>query len=119
LAEEYVSAPQITILYVGFDTDRPPFDDRRVRRAFVLGMDREEHADTFHRGHWAPASGGFVPPGMPGHSPGIALPHDPDEARRLLAEAGYPGGSDFPPVTLLVSDFRARESEQLVGWWRS
>jgi oligopeptide transport system substrate-binding protein len=55
---------------------------------------------------------------MPGHSPGIALPYDPDQARRLLAEAGYPGGRGFPVVNVLVSDFRAQECEHLVAQWR-
>ncbi|MCZ7571423.1 MAG: ABC transporter substrate-binding protein [Ardenticatenaceae bacterium] len=117
-AEEYVSGPQITTLYVGFDASRPPFADRRVRRALVLATDREMHANVVHRGHFGPATGGFVPPGMPGHSPGIALPYDLDRAQQLLAEAGYPRGRGFPRVTLLVSDFRAQESEHLVAQWR-
>jgi oligopeptide transport system substrate-binding protein len=39
---------------------------------------------------------------MPGHSPGIALPYDPELARQLLAEAGYAGGRGFPPVDAFV-----------------
>jgi len=95
---EYLRVPTAQTTYIGFDVERPPFDDERVRRAFVLATDREALADEVLRGHCLPATGGFVPPGMPGHSPGIALPHDPDRARWLLAEAGFPGGQGFPVV---------------------
>jgi ABC-type oligopeptide transport system substrate-binding subunit/class 3 adenylate cyclase len=101
-AGECVSVPGLGAAYVGFNTSRPPFDDVRVRRAFVLATDRERLADLFVPGFYAPASGGFVPQGMPGHSPGIALPHDPEQARRLLADARYPGGRGFPRVGLLA-----------------
>jgi oligopeptide transport system substrate-binding protein len=46
----------------------------------------------------APAFGGLAPPGLPGHSEDIGLPYAPDQARRLMAEAGYPNGQGFPPV---------------------
>jgi ABC-type transport system substrate-binding protein len=79
-----------------------PFDDPRVRRAFALATDKETLADVVSRGYVFPATGGFVPPGMPGHSAGIGLPYDPEQARQLLAEAGYPGSSGFPDVSLLA-----------------
>jgi len=97
-AGEYVSAPWLATFYIGFDVTRPPFDDPRVRRAFTLATDRERLADVAMRGYVSPATGGFVPPGMPGHSPGTGLPYDPEGARHLLAEAGYPGGLGFPVV---------------------
>jgi oligopeptide transport system substrate-binding protein len=101
-AREYVSLPELNNFHLGFDVSRPPFDDRRVRRAFVLATDRETLADVVLNGYYFPATGGFVPPGMPGHSPGIALPYDPEQARRLLAEAGYPNGRGFPDVECLT-----------------
>jgi len=101
-AGEYVSAPLLLTTYVGFDVNRPPFDDPRVRRAFVLATDREMLADVALQGYVFPATGGFVPPGIPGHSPGIGLPYDPAGARLLLAEAGYPDGRGFPVVDALL-----------------
>jgi ABC-type oligopeptide transport system substrate-binding subunit len=97
-AGEYVSGPIRWTRYVGFDVTRPPFGDRRVRRAFTLAADREALADQALGGFVSPAAGGLVPPGMPGHSPGIGLPYGPERARQLLAQAGYPGGRGFPPV---------------------
>jgi oligopeptide transport system substrate-binding protein len=76
----------------------------QVRPALVMAVDRETLATTVLSGHGVPASGGFVPPGMPGHSPGIGLPYDPERARQLLAEAGYADDLGFPPVEAF--DFR-------------
>jgi ABC-type oligopeptide transport system substrate-binding subunit len=117
-AGEYVSVPTLSTHYMGFHTSRPPFDDPRVRRAFVLATDRVTMVDTVWSGIAFPATGGFVPPGMLGHSAGIALPYDPDQARRLLAEAGYPGGRGFPAVTLPTDHRRERHGEYLQAQWR-
>ncbi len=97
-AGEYVTGPELSNYCQLFDASRPPFDDRRVRQALVMAVDKGALTDTLFGGHIPPASGGFAPPGMPGHSPGIGLPYDPERARQLLAEAGYPGGRGFPTV---------------------
>jgi oligopeptide transport system substrate-binding protein len=97
-ADDYLSQPLLNTYFIGFDVSRSPFDDPLVRRAFVLAIDREKLADVVLGGYVFPATGGLIPPGMPGHSAGIGLPYDPDQARRLLAEAGYPRGQGFPAV---------------------
>jgi ABC-type transport system substrate-binding protein/DNA-binding SARP family transcriptional activator len=101
-AEDYLSPPATNTSYVGFRVNRPPFDDSRVRRAFALAIDRQAVAEAVMRGGTLPALGGFVPPGLPGHSPGIGFKYDPDGARQLLADAGYPGGSDFSPLESMI-----------------
>jgi len=102
-ASEYTSFPVPRTYYIGFNAGCPPFDDVRVRRAFVMATDREGLADATLRNFRLPATGGFVPPGMPGHSPRIGLLYDPVRARELLAEAGYPEGRGFPVVEALES----------------
>jgi ABC-type oligopeptide transport system substrate-binding subunit/class 3 adenylate cyclase len=99
-AEEYVSEPMQNLYFVGFDTSRPPFDDVRVRRAFAMTVDREKIADEVLEGFVDPATGGFVPPTIPGHSPGIGLPYDPIQARQLMKQAGYPDGQEFITVEI-------------------
>jgi len=98
---ELVFTPHSSALYVAFCTDRPPFNDVRVRQAFVHAVDREALVREASEGQYLPANGGFVPPGMPAHSPGIGLAHDAERARDLLAQAGYPGGQGFPSVSWL------------------
>jgi oligopeptide transport system substrate-binding protein len=117
-AGEYVSVPALHTGYVGFDVSRPPLDDPRVRRAFGLAIDKETLADVVNRGYWSPATGGFLPPGMPGHSPGIGLPYDPEGARQLLAEAGYPGGRGFPTVNARTFHGIEASVEYLQAQWR-
>jgi ABC-type oligopeptide transport system substrate-binding subunit/serine/threonine protein kinase len=102
--DEYHSRPGAGTVYVSFNVSKPPFDDPRVRHALALAMDRESVVSRASRGTRFPATGGFVPPGIPGHVPGIATPCDPDLAREKLVEAGYPGGDGFPVINLLVSD---------------
>jgi len=117
-AGEYILVPVLITDYMGFDVSQPPFDDTRVRRAFVLATDRETLADVVMRGYIFPATGGFVPPGIPGHSSGIGLLYDPEQARQLLAEAGYPGGRGFPVISGLTSRLRETESEYLQAQWQ-
>jgi len=90
--------PPMTVVLYGFDTTKPPFDDVRVRQAFALAVDWRTIAAASDS--TAPATS-LVPPGVPGRASSDLLPrHDPDEARRLLAEAGYPNGAGFPAVAL-------------------
>jgi ABC-type oligopeptide transport system substrate-binding subunit/DNA-binding SARP family transcriptional activator/Mrp family chromosome partitioning ATPase len=101
-AGEYMSGPSLATWLVRFKLSGPPFDDVRVRRAFVMATDRDSLAEVDMKGHFFPATGGVIPPGMPAHSPGIGLECEVEGARRLLAEAGYPEGRPIPEVTFLV-----------------
>jgi ABC-type transport system substrate-binding protein len=91
----------LSLNYYGFDTTRAPFDDVRVRQAFARAVDWRRLIALSSAGAARPATG-MVPPGIPGRSETDFLPaHDPDGARALLAEAGFPGGAGFPTTTLL------------------
>ena len=88
--------------FIGFACTCPPFDQSLVRKAFALAVDQTELANDVWRGVQRPALGGAVPPGMPGHSPEIGQPYDPEAARELLRQAGYSSGDDFPVVKLVT-----------------
>ena len=80
-----------------FDTTNPPFNDPRVRRAFSLAVDRKTLCDMVLKRAHAPAYTG-VPPQVVGYTPDAAIKDDPEEARKLLAEAGYPGGQGLREI---------------------
>jgi ABC-type transport system substrate-binding protein/class 3 adenylate cyclase len=90
----------LATLFVGFDPQRPPFDDIRVRRAFAHAVDRAGWAEAIGWLGQPATTGGFVPAAMPGHSHRVGLDHDDALARELLAAAGYPGGRNLPEITL-------------------
>jgi oligopeptide transport system substrate-binding protein len=115
-AGEYRRFPQLVTAYLQFDVSRAPFDDVRVRRAFALATDREALVKAA-RPNCFPATGGFVPPGMPGHLSGIGLPCNLQWARQLLAEAGYPGGLGFPVVECVARTDQADLGKNLQAQW--
>jgi ABC-type transport system substrate-binding protein/class 3 adenylate cyclase len=95
------TVPLLGVWYVGFNDQRAPLDDERVRRALAHGLDWT----PILRSGQEPARGGFLPPAMPGHSHDLALPFDVERARALLSQAGYPGGKGLPELTLGHPDF--------------
>jgi ABC-type transport system substrate-binding protein/class 3 adenylate cyclase len=117
-ADEYVSAPAPMPFILPFDAYRAPFDNPQVRQAIVLATNRETLAEVIWRGYYSPGTGGLVPPGMPGHSPGIALPYAPERARHLLTEAGFQDGGGFPPIEALASVELSAACEYLQRQWR-
>ncbi|HUG40238.1 MAG TPA: ABC transporter substrate-binding protein [Longimicrobiales bacterium] len=86
------SFPGNTLYYLGWNNQRPPFDDARVRRAMTLGINRQEIIDALLFGYGRTATS-TVPPWHPFHPDIEPLPHDPDQARQLLQEAGWTDGN--------------------------
>ena len=100
----------LMVRYLGLDTRVAPFGDLRVRRALALAVDRPALVAKLLHGYGTPANQ-IVTPAVFGYHPGLpALPYDPVEARRLLAEAGYPDGVE---LTLLVPQTRAEMGDKL------
>ena len=97
----------------------PALKDVRVRRALSMAIDRESLVRNITRAGERPAFS-FVPPGPAGYEPREKLTFDPEEARRLLAEAGYPGGKGMPRVTLLLNTDELHKSitEALQQMWK-
>jgi oligopeptide transport system substrate-binding protein len=95
-------APWIGSYFYMLNTTREPLTDVRVRKALAMAVDRALIADTVTQGVYR-ASTALVPPGTVGYSPPHLFDYDPEQARQLLAEAGYPGGQGFPPIDILYN----------------
>ena len=80
---------------------RGPLRDIRVRRALALAVDRAGPIRMFDSGGRLVPARSWVPD-MPGRDGLVLMHEDADEARRLLAAAGYPGGAGFPILTLAL-----------------
>ncbi len=85
--------------YLALNTIKAPLNDARVRRALSLTLDRKILTDKVLKGGQQPAFT-FVPPGLGGYAPAASLTENVDEARRLLTEAGFSGGKNFPKLEL-------------------
>jgi oligopeptide transport system substrate-binding protein len=95
------SEMELTVTALDLNVTRGPLQDVRVRRALSLALDREAPLRLSDEERMVPAFAWV--PDMPGR-PGLKLlREDADEARRLLAEAGYPGGRGFPVLYLPIS----------------
>ncbi|MGH6837914.1 MAG: peptide ABC transporter substrate-binding protein [Methylocella sp.] len=95
LAEAFKVTPNLGSYFYAFDTRHKPFDDRRVRQALAMVIDREFLAERIWGGTMEPGYS-FVPPGIESYGAPATVAWkdiDPfereDEAKRLLAEAGF------------------------------
>lgn len=103
LHAELIEVPRLSTSFFAFNCAVPPFDDPKVRQAFVHAMDREKLIEVTYEGTAIEARG-VLPPGMPAYDPDFeGLTYDPERARELLAESSYGGAENLPEITLLVS----------------
>ena len=95
----YVQAPYLGTYYYLINTKKPPVDDVRVRRALSYAIDRDTLTRTVLRDTAIPAYS-ITPPDTLGYNPPKLFSFDPEQARALLAEAGYPDGQGWPGLEI-------------------
>jgi oligopeptide transport system substrate-binding protein len=103
--------------FFALNTTRPPLNDTRVRQALSLAIDRTALVQRVLRGGQQPALS-FIPPGLGGYVGPAQLYHDPEAARRLLTEAGFPGGSGLPRLELSTWGVSPALLEAVQQMWR-
>jgi peptide/nickel transport system substrate-binding protein/oligopeptide transport system substrate-binding protein len=88
------------IYYLGFNVEKAPFDNVKVRQAINFAIDRDGIVRLILNER-ARVANGVLPPGIMGYNPQLkGYSFDPAKARALMAEAGYPEGKGFPEITL-------------------
>jgi oligopeptide transport system substrate-binding protein len=112
--------PAYISYFYRFNVKQKPFDNPKVRMALNLAIDRDALVTNLLRAKQKPATG-LTPPGQASY-PALDLIHyDPEKARRLLAEAGYPNGAGFPStlnILINTSESHRQIAEAIQQMWR-
>ena len=107
--------------YIYFRTDKKPFDDVRVRRALAMAIDLKDLVKAVFQGTGTEAVS-LVPPSLWGYNASLKpYKYDPEAAKKLLAEAGYPNGFATDlwaiPVTRAYMPSGRRTAEMIQSDW--
>lgn len=100
--EEIRFDTSLAVYYYMLNTERPELADPRVRQALAYSINREAITDFILKGGQQPAYY-FTPPNTGGYNARARFEYDPEKARALLAEAGYPDGKGFPEFEILYN----------------
>lgn len=97
--DQMINSPAAQIQYLGMNqTQYEPFKNIKVREAVCRSLDRKAMIDGIYGGA-AFTLNGQVTPGVAGYNPELPeYEYDPERAKALLAEAGYPDGKGLPPI---------------------
>jgi len=93
-----VRKPILSLRFYGMQIKTKPFDNKKIRQAINFAINKEQIDEEAFQG-MDHITDRIIPLGMPGSSPArILYPYNPDQARKLLVEAGYPEGKGLPPL---------------------
>lgn len=101
--------PALSIFYYGFQHQSGIFSKKEVRQAFNYAIDRDKIVNYTLKGEGIQGIYGIVPPSTAFEAAGYnfkslhGFNYDPDKAKTLLAQAGYPNGNGFPKLTLQIN----------------
>ena len=120
-------SPYLGSYYYSFNTQKAPFDNPLVRKAFSMAVDREKLVNNVIKGGKEPAYA-WVPPGLTNpitkqdfrREGGNLVEYNPQKARELLSEAGYPNGESLPPITILynTNEMHKAVAEVIQAMWK-
>jgi len=119
----FQKSPFLNMEYLGINLDfkgDTPLKNKKVRQALNYGIDRAKMMRSLRNNVGKPATAGFIPVGLPSHSPDKVkgYTYNPEKARRLLAEAGFPNGKGMPKIQLLTNPNYKDISTYLTKQWK-
>lgn len=113
--EDFVSAPAMITYFYRLNVTRKPLDNVLVRRALNMAIDKDQICRRVTKAGELPARS-LVPPGMTGYQAAYCGEFNPEEARKLLTEAGYPNGRGLPTIEILYnSNDNHRDIAQVIA----
>lgn len=94
----------LSLFYIGFGLNQPPFEDPLVRQAFAMALNKEKIVSVVYK-EMVPVANGIIPADMPGYSNPdlVPLEYNPEKARELIKESTYGDVSELPEITLYTS----------------
>ncbi|MBX2845100.1 MAG: ABC transporter substrate-binding protein [Saprospiraceae bacterium] len=116
-----LKSPYLNTEYIGFllNDATKAYSDKRIRLAINYGIDRKKMLTFIRNNIGSPATAGMVPVGMPNfdHAQIKGFDYNPEKAKALLEEAGYPGGQGLEPLVITTisnyADWAVSIQEQL------
>lgn len=117
----YQQHPYLGTYFYWVNVNKPPLDNKLVRKALALGFNRKNIVEFVTRGGQLPGTI-FTPPGTAGFQPRPQMPEDESrlaEAKDLLKQAGYPDGKGLPTIEILynTSDAHKKIAEAMQQMW--
>lgn len=103
--------PYLSTYFYRINVTKPPLNDKRVRKALALAIDRASITENILKAGQIPAFN-ITPPGTGGYTARGKFSGDLAEAKKLLADAGFPDGKGFPPFELL---YNTSESHRVIA----
>ena len=122
LNKDLVDVPaSFGVSYIGFNVDKPPFDDVNFRQALNYAVDKELISTQVYASLQKPAYG-IIPPKFPGHNSSLTgLRFDPNKARQLLAESKYRDKENRPRIVMTIPGSGGQpglDVEVIADMWR-
>ncbi len=123
MSKELYIAPVLCTYYYGFNTTKEPVNNKNVRRALSYAVDRKTLIATVLKAGQKPAKT-FACPGIfgsPAEDPNFkGIEFDPEQAKKELELAGYPGGKGLPKITLMfnTSEGHKKIAEFIQANWK-
>jgi oligopeptide transport system substrate-binding protein len=118
--KDFTADPQYSTYYYSLNVNKPPMDNPKVRHALNMAVNKELICEKIMQAGQLPATT-FVAPGTPGYPYPRGDDYNPEKARQLLAEAGYPGGKDFPAIEIAfnTNETHRQVAEAVQSMWKT